>query len=211
MKRVFCLTDDQCDRVFHSLSLKKKRLILNELDDHTVSIGDYVDPALYRNVLQLIVHSDGCDLRTWGRLKQTCRHFYNVLGNIPPIVQRIRTYIDEPHFVDRFTAFFPWLYRFVRKTGFQSRRPLVELKHEILSSKVIRNSIPFNAFRVKYPEGYIIIDGKPRGTIFDVNITRLLFKKNAFGGITYKYVTDYDEQMKEIHKRVTREWKNRNK
>lgn len=209
-KRVFAFTEDQCDRVFHSLPLEKKRLILHELDDTIVGTGEYVDPRLYRDILRLIVHYDGCNLRTWGMLKQTCRHFCEVLGKTPPIVQRIRKYIDEPLFVDRFTAFFPWLHRFIKKTGIQPKRPLAELKLEVMSPKVVRNSIPFKgAFRVKYPSGYIIIDGKPRGTIFDENITTLLFKRNAFGIPTYKYVTDYDRPMKEIYTRVKREWATR--
>lgn len=210
------LTSNQCDRVFHSLPIEKKRRLLLHLDESDLSVGSYNDPAHVRHAVVIILQY--VDICTWGRVKQTCSYFYKMLCDIPPCIQHIRINIDDYASKERARAFFPWLRRFIVKSGALIHKPpysYVEEKdlfekyqRDILYAGVSRNSMPFEGnYRVRFPEGYIIRDGTPQGTIFDANIIELLFIDNKRGSLRLRYCNEYTAEMKNIYKRVRQEWK----
>lgn len=208
------LTSEQCNRVFLSLEPAIKRTLLQSLAPNLLQIGDYVEPSTLRDILRLIIQY--CDPTTWSRLKRVSKKFNEYAGTIPPQLVIIRENIGHYKHPLREKMFYFCAKRFLEKTNFtlKNSKSLDYYMEEIKMPSMIRSSLPFTgARRITYPEGYIMIDGKPRGTIFDSNIENLLCidVKHNPNTVRFRYVNEYSSEMKRIYQRVVHEWTHRNK
>jgi hypothetical protein len=195
------LTDAQCMRAFAYLDVDQKRRLISQLPSDDIARVNYVDPRQYRDILPMI--SAGIDIQTWGRLKRACSYFNQRLL-VPLIIQRIRQ-SKRYNLDDRAQAFFPWL---LRLQSILNPYPLMHwniAKQHILNPSAIRKSVPYKGFRVVYPQGFIVINGTPRGTIFDENIERYLFDTSTQ---PFKIVParKYNKTMKEYRDNAYKMW-----
>lgn len=99
MKRaVNNLTPDECVSLFLRLDdTKKRRAVASVLGDEIEESRVWTDPALYRNVLSLIVAH--VSLQTWGRMRQTCRVFCRELTEYEPVARLRELFCTQPDYV----------------------------------------------------------------------------------------------------------------
>ena len=205
------LNDDQCERIYASLHIDRKRKLLENLDEYVLNLGGYMDLDLFRDIISIIVQY--IDVKTWGRMKQVCKTFNARLGDSPPILLHIQSNIGNVDIFERKYLFFTFYRRFLFKLNFKTHNKYFRsdshaypvYKQELLSGRTNRTSMPVTkSIRIKYPSGYIIMNGSVRGTIFDKHFMGL-FNVNGTLPAIKKRSNEYSDKVREMWERVKRE------
>ena len=208
MKRAF--TEDQCNRIFASLTPARKRALIGNLNSTELNVGYYVDPKLFKDILPIVTLY--LDITTWSRLKRACTTFARLL-QLPHPVPLIIAYYHQNAQVPRVyeylkTNFWFYINRFMKAIHYSmTNYSYLNLKHNILSGSSVRVNFPFkhDNFHVHYPTGYIFRNGIARGTIWTPNIENLLFKQYVVGRPSRMLsVVQYSAEMKVIHKHISK-------
>lgn len=208
---VFAFSDAQCERVFSSLPLYKKQCILygGGLNSFQLKVGSFSDPSFLRDILKLLALY--VSIETWGRMKQVCKTF-NAALKVPGSIARIQKVPANVWHPERKHVFWAWLARYMYLTGrgFRHGYTIGWVRHAVLNIKDRRRYVPLDdGSDVRYPDGFIRLNGIVRCTIFDQNVVELFTYNSALDNSQRhpRTVVQYSAEMRVLYKETQKRWK----